>query len=460
MTVSRYNSVVLATILSLGLVIALLSAASARLGPTVDSFDTADLLDGTLVNSQIAITFAQPMHIPSVERNFHISPRVSGDFAWSGNQLRFVPRRNLTFATTYHVTIGTGAEDSSGHHLTRPYRTSFRTESEHLLYIGTSRSERDHLVLASTAGRSEIVGPSGGQVTDYSVSSDGSLVVYVRRGASAERADEIWLLSLADDSAQRMFRRPDWDISEPHFSPDGKYIVFLASNVQICSKAYGCYRDTRPEIYLLDVRSRRVFPFHSRSDVPITDFIDFSPGGQLGFTDLGGPLTLADPNGDHVVHVPNAGNSLVFWGFSPIGSRAVFVGQTPSSTGGDILVYDFRAGRYLDMSRGVYDSSTPAFSTSGAKVAYAAYRSEQGIEPVYGLNVFDLRTQTTVQITRERHVSDWTPVWSTDDRFIAFVRSVPQEAMYMGSGEIWVARADGRDARPLGGIGRDIRWVM
>jgi hypothetical protein len=458
--VSRYNSIVLAAILGLGLVIAALSIASARLGPTVDSFATAELLDGTLVNSQIAVTFTQPMRLQSVERSFSIGPRIAGDFVWSGNQMRFIPKHNLAFATTYRITIGTGAQDSSGHHLAHPYQAGFTTENEHLLYLGTSRGRRDHLVLASISGKSEVVGPADGQVTDYSASADGSLVVYVRRGSSDERADEVWLLSLADNSGQQMFRRADWDISQAHFSPDNHYVVFLASNVQICRKYYGCYRDTRPEVYLLDLRSRHVFPFHSQTDVPITDFIDFSPGGQLGFTDLGGPLTLSDPNGNHVVHVPNAGNSLVFAGFAPVGERAVFVGQTPSSTGGDILVYNFKVGRYVDVSRGVYDSSTPHFSQSGMLIAYAGYRGEQGIEPVYGLNVYNLQDGMTRRITTEKRLSDWTPVWSTDDHYIAFVRSRPQEAMYMGSGEIWVVRSDGSGAQPLGGVGRDAQWVM
>jgi Tol biopolymer transport system component len=257
-----------------------------------------------------------------------------------------------------------------------------------------------------------------------------------------------------------MFRRLDWDISQPHFSADGHYIVFLASNVMLCRKYYGCYRDTRPEVYLLDLRTRKVFPFRSETDVPITNFITFSPGGQLAYTDLGSALTLSDPNGAHVIHVPNSGNSLEFVAFAPPGTQAAFVGQTASSTGGDVLVYDFKGGRYTDVSRGVYDSSTPAFSQSGNRLAYAAYRGEQGIEPVYGLNVYTFKTGQTFRLTAGAHTSDWTPAWSSDDRYVAFVRSQPQEAMYMGSGEVWVVRSDGRDARPLGGIGRDVQWVM
>jgi Tol biopolymer transport system component len=302
---------------------------------------------------------------------------------------------------------------------------------------------------------------SGGLVTEFSLSIDRSLAVYVRRGAPGERPDELWLLSLADDSAQRVFRRPDWNIREPHLSPDGKTIVFLATNVRICQKYYGCYRDkTGPIIYLLDLGSHKVRPFLSKSDVPITDFVDFSPAGQLAYTDLGSALVLSNPNGQGVIHIPNQGNSLQYVEFSSAGDKAAFVGQTPSSTGGDILVYENRGGRYVDVSNGVYDSSTPSFSSSGSEVAYAAYRGEKGIEPVYGINAYDFKTGRTQRLTNPRPWSDWEPQWSVDDRYLAFIRSQPQEAMYMGSGEIWMVSSDGRGARPLGGVGTNVRWVV
>ena len=454
---SHFDKVIAGVVLGLGLAVACLSIASARLGPTVDTMQTAQSLDGALVNTQIVLSFTEPMSIRSVERSFAITPRVPGDFSWSGNELLFIPRRNLRFATRYTVTVGAGSQSAGGAHLARTFRQSFTTQSEHLLYLGTSGAERGRLVLASVNGDRSVVGASDGLITDYSVSFDRSLAVYVKRGSDGERADQLWLLSLADGSTQRVFARSDWDITQPHFSPDGRYVVFLASNVLLCQKYYGCFRDLRPQIELLDLSNHRVFPFRSRTDVPITNFIDFSPAGQIAYTDLGSALTLAQPNGQGLIHIPNENNSLEFVGFDTPGDKAAFVGQTPYSTGGDILVY--LRGKYLDVSRGIYDSSTPAFAGSGTRIAYAAYRGEQGIEPVYGINAYDFRSGRTLKLTSERGTSDWDPQWSSDDRYIAFVRSQPQEAMYMGSGEIWVMRADSRDAHPLGAIGRDIQWV-
>jgi hypothetical protein len=121
------------------------------------------------------------------------------------------------------------------------------------------------------------------------------------------------------------------------------------------------------------------------------------------------------------------------------------------------LIYS--GSKYIDVSHGLYDASTPAIASSGRVVAYAAYRGERGIEPVYGINVYAFKTHRTRRLTAQRDWSDWSPAWSLDDRYLAFVRSSPTESMYMGSGEVWVMRSDGSDARPIGGPGEDVVWV-
>lgn len=455
---ARFDRVILAVVLGLGLAIAALSIASARFGPSVGQLTTAQTLGGTSVNTQIGLTFSDRMAMQSVEHGFRLTPSVPGTFNWSGNVLLFSPRHPLAYGTRYTVTVAASARDATGRHLFRPYRGSFITQTQSLLYLGTQGRDKGRLILASVNGHRRVVGPDDGSVTGYSVSLDGSLAVYVRRGGGGQRPDEVWLLSLADGSTQILFRRPEWTISQPHLSPDQQSVVFLATNVRICRQYYGCFRNaTGPVIYLLSLRSHRATQFRSASDTPITDFIDFSPAGQLAFTDLGSALTLSDPSGKHIQHVPNQGNSLIYVGFDPSGEKAAFVGQTPSSSGGDILVYD--GGRYVDVSRGIYDSSTPAFSWDGKQVAYAAYRGERAIEPIYGINAFTFTTKRTRKLTASHRWSDWAPQWSPDGRYIAFIRSQPQESMYMGSGQIWVMKPDGSGQHALGGAGSEIHWV-
>ncbi len=267
----HFERFIVAGVAALALVIGALSVASARLGPNVDTIVMDQTFDGVSVNSQIAVTFTTPMRDPTVNSHFTLVPRVKGDFSWVGNELIFSPRASLRYAQHYELTITRAAQDTTGKHLVRTYRHAFTTQSEHLLYLGASGAEKHNLVLASTTGKRTILGDDSGLVTDYSLSFDRTLAVYVRRGSKGERPDEIWLLSLADNSVQRVYRRPDWTISQPHFSPDGHYVVFLATNVRLCRQYYGCFRDTSgPIVELLDLHTRKVHAFQSASDVPIT----------------------------------------------------------------------------------------------------------------------------------------------------------------------------------------------
>jgi Tol biopolymer transport system component len=335
----------------------------------------------------------------------------------------FRPKRNLSYHTRYTVTVSTGATDPSGKHILRAYRTSFTTQSPHLMYLGSAGDERNRLVLASIGGRRQVVGPNDGLVSDYSLSFDSSLVVYVKAGSAGERADELWLLSLADNSTQRVFRRTDWSISQPHLSPDNSQVVFLAENVRVCRQYYGCFRDRRPEVYFLDLRSGEVhLSLQRHADFELRDVFAGRSGG------LHRPELSLDPcqsRRSHALHIPNSGNSPEFAGFDASGAKAAFVGQTPESQGGDILVY--AGARYQDVSRGVYDSSTPAFATSGKRIAYAGYSGEKGIEPVYGISVYSFATHRTQHLTNDHDWSDWTPAWSLDDHYLAFIRSVPRK---------------------------------
>src|SRR5947209_18454806 len=99
----RFDRIVVAAVLGLGLTVGALSLASARLGPGIDSLSTAQILDGAAINTQIGLTFTEAMNLRSVERAFHISPYVPGDFSWSGNELIYTPHHSLKYASSYVI---------------------------------------------------------------------------------------------------------------------------------------------------------------------------------------------------------------------------------------------------------------------------------------------------------------------------------------------------------------------
>ncbi|MFZ3168839.1 MAG: PGF-pre-PGF domain-containing protein [Candidatus Methanoperedens sp.] len=79
------------------------------------------------VTTVISVNFSKPMNQASVQSAFSTSPATAGSFSWSGNNMTFTPDSNLTYSTTYNVTVGTAAADLAGNNMAVPYKWNFTT---------------------------------------------------------------------------------------------------------------------------------------------------------------------------------------------------------------------------------------------------------------------------------------------------------------------------------------------
>jgi hypothetical protein len=94
-----------------------------------------------IINTNITISFNEPMNQTSVQSSFSISPSVIGSFHWNGNTLKFDPSTNLTYYTVYNVTIGTGTTDIVGNPLESVTSWEFTT----ILEIGVILPDVDRM---------------------------------------------------------------------------------------------------------------------------------------------------------------------------------------------------------------------------------------------------------------------------------------------------------------------------
>lgn len=95
--------------------------------PTVVSTDPLDGAGGVAVDATVTITFDRLMDTQAVESALRIEPPAELRPAWSGQALALTFVRPLQFATTYTVTIETGAADTDGSRLRAPFQTRFST---------------------------------------------------------------------------------------------------------------------------------------------------------------------------------------------------------------------------------------------------------------------------------------------------------------------------------------------
>ncbi len=83
------------------------------------------------VNTDISFSFSKAMNKASVEGAFSSSPAITCAWSWTPDSKLATcnPPTNLSFNTTYSVTLGTGAKDLADDPLAAPYNFSFTTAS-------------------------------------------------------------------------------------------------------------------------------------------------------------------------------------------------------------------------------------------------------------------------------------------------------------------------------------------
>ena len=101
--------------------------------PKINRTSVLDKSTNVSVNtSEIVISFSKPMNISSVEAALSISPYVNYTLSWRKNntELVIIFLEDLSYNTTYKITIGTNAMDSEDNDLKSLFDLEFTTEVE------------------------------------------------------------------------------------------------------------------------------------------------------------------------------------------------------------------------------------------------------------------------------------------------------------------------------------------
>lgn len=82
------------------------------------------------INSNINVTFDQPVDHASAESLFSLSPNVPGTFSWSGNTMTYNPSADWGYSTTYTVTVQSGVKTVYGFDSKHSHSFSFTTKPQ------------------------------------------------------------------------------------------------------------------------------------------------------------------------------------------------------------------------------------------------------------------------------------------------------------------------------------------
>jgi Tol biopolymer transport system component len=355
--------VIAALVLAIGLVVALGDHVVVRIVSVAPAQGSAPP-----VTTSISIDFGQPMDVGSVESRLSISPSVDGATHWEGTQLVFTPAAPLDAGQTYEVTLGAGAVSERGRRLAESYTWAFAPRSIGFLYLSPADSDVRGLWYRSLDGQEarQVFAPSTG-VFDYSPSPDSTQVAVAVFDDTAEGVD-LWLVDLQDDHPRKIVDCAPGLCISPAFSPDGTLIAYERQ----VPAPDGTSSPSR--VWLYDVASGETYPVFEDDQVL---------GVAPAWSDDGGALAFYDANvqGIRVVDLASGSSTIIP---SLLGETGDF------APGGSQMVYtDIRR-----VGRQYY-----------TQVWLADLGDEGGVSPLV-----------------EDPEEDSTPVWSPDEKWVAFAR--------------------------------------
>ncbi|MXZ33469.1 MAG: S9 family peptidase [Gammaproteobacteria bacterium] len=262
------------------------------------------------------------------------------------------------------------------------------------------------------------------------ISPDGAWVAYTVRTTSLEddsSETRIWMASTADDTVLPM-SGPGSSASSPQWSPDGRFLSFLASR-----------NEGRTQVWALDRRGGEARQL-THVEQGVNDFAWSPDASRLA-------LVIRDPEEDD--------DELRPWVIDRLQFKRDYAGYLDRRRT-HLYVQDVAPGEEheaVQITSGDYDDSQPAWSPDGRLIAFVSNRTE---EPDANSNsdIWVVAADnpdagaTLLQVTTNPG-SDYSPAWSPDGSQIAHVTVTEPDLIWYATGHLAVSPATGGPARVL-----------
>jgi len=256
-------------------------------------------------------------------------------------------------------------------------------------------------------------------ISDPHVSPDGKWIIYVLSTvdtAKDKRNSDIWMTSWDGKENIQITNSPD-DESAPRFSPDGKYISFTAS------RGTGDEKDEKEEkksqIYLLDRRGGEAKKL-TETKGDIEDYVWKPDASSL-------LLVIKDPDYTDTsktkIRTPYVMNRYQF--------KKDYEGYLDRRAS-HLYLFSVKDKKLDTLTKGSFNETDPCWSPDGSRIAFVSNRTA---DPDKNENT-DIYTMAANAGAEAKKITTWAgedshPQWSPDGKYIAYLQSSTDEAFNM-----------------------------
>jgi len=416
--------------------------------PEVTAFGPDAASQHIPASAPIRIEFDRPMDRISVETRLTLEPEIPGEVTWEDNTLLYHPFESWPTGQEISIRLQAGARSTRFLPVLSSLGWSFQVGEPRLAYLWPSGSAADLYTLdLTTQKRSRLTETEAG-VTDYSLSSDGTSIVY--SALHADGTSEIRIIDLTTGADNPLYEcDPGSRCQSPVISPDQTLLAFEQFEWE--TSAAGRRVPGERHVWLLALTNeedpKRVEPEEQVANSP-----KWSPGGILTYyNDSLSAVTFLEPAGLEPLNmVPNGLGFLGSW--SPDGEylilpEIVFPTASEQEDGNQL---DFFSHLYRiepatmdveDLSLGMVEDASPAYSPDGEWIAFGRKFLDDRWTP--GRQVWIMRADGSQPrpITDDPDFSHASLAWNPDSSRLAYMRLSQADSNEMP--EIWMIDRDG-----------------
>lgn len=298
------------------------------------------------INPKISVTFSEPIDkLSLIDGGFLTTPRINGDFSWSGNTLFFTPKENLEFNTIYQLQINSTVKSQEGEYLQETFDYKVKTQPRRLVYLSPSGQ-----ISSYNFSNKQSTAITGGklQILDFDYdSTTGQLIAL-----ALENTDKIPALFLidAETGKSRKLKKistSNYKINHVKWLPFENSLLVSRTKIQFVNNdgsiATTSQHAKDTELIKYDLESKKVTPFITGNALIYEPYP--SPDGfKVGYVNDQGAFVLRDINSGSETVI--ASQFYDYFGLSDFGNYAIYL------TTDDFSVYTLQSNIVLQDTEG------------------------------------------------------------------------------------------------------------